>query len=240
LMMGKQFVLLHGAWHGGWCWDGVKRGLEAKGHSCITPTMPGHGPDDSRQGITYDGYVKAIEDVFKGIDGKVILAGHSSAGHLMQCAAPLVADKIERLVFINSFILPHDHSQFDIVPPEVAQGMTAAAQASPDMTVPIDEGFVRGMLMQDASQDQQDELISDLVPQPLALFTSKINAQPFEELKTPRKVIFCKDDQSLPPGAYLGMAQGLGEFDLIEVPGGHETLFVNPAVVVDALIQAAE
>ena len=238
--MGKQFVLLHGAWHGGWCWQGVKKELEAKGHTCITPTMPGHGPDDSRQGITYDGYVKTIEDVVKQQSGKVVLAGHSSAGHLMQCAAPLLADQIEHLVFINSFILPHDHSQFDLVPPEVAEGMNAAAQASPDMTIPIDEGFVRGMLMQDASPAQQDELLSHLVPQPLDLFSTKINAQPFGGLDLPRTVIFCKDDQSLPPGAYLGMAQGLGEFKLIEVPGGHETLFVNPPVVAQALIQAVE
>ncbi len=238
--MGKQFVLLHGAWHGGWCWQGVKKELEAKSHSCITPTMHGHKLEDNRQDITYDGYVKALVDVLKQQPGKVILAGHSSAGHIMQCAAPLAADKIEHLVFINSFILPHDHSQFDLVPPEVAEGMTAAAQASPDMTVPIDEGFVRNMLMQDASQAQQDELISHLVPQPLALFTTKIDANPFNELPIPRTVIFCQDDQSLPPGAYLGMAQGLGEFNLIEVPGGHETLFVNPTVVAEALIQAAD
>ena len=47
----------------------------------------------------------------------------------------------------------------------------------------------------------------------------------------PKSVVFCKDDVSLPPGAYLGMAQTLGEFDLIEVEGSHEALFTNPGVV---------
>ena len=42
----------------------------------------------------------------------------------------------------------------------------------------------------------------------------------------------------LPPGAYLGMAQGLGEFDLIEVEGGHEALFTNPGVVAKGLLRA--
>ena len=43
-------------------------------------------------------------------------------------------------------------------------------------------------------------------------------------------VLFCKDDTSLPPGAYLGMAQSeLGQFDLVEIDGGHETVFTNPA-----------
>lgn len=236
--MAKQFLLLHGAWHGGWCWDGLKKVLEAEGHTCLTPTMPGHGPKDNRNGITYDSYINAIKNIVTKQDGKLVVVGHSSAGHMMQCAAPLVADKIEHLVFINSFILPHGKSQFDLVPPEVAQGMTAAAQASLDMSVPIDEGFVRGMLMQDASPAQQDELISHLVPQPLALFTTPINAEPFGAMDVKRTVIFCQDDQSLPPGAYLGMAQGLGEHALIQVPGSHETLFINPPVVAEAILKA--
>ncbi len=54
----------------------------------------------------------------------------------------------------------------------------------------------------------------------------------------PKSVVFCKDDVSLPPGAYLGMAQTLGEFDLIEVEGSHEALFTNPGVVAKGLLQA--
>lgn len=236
--MAKQFVLLHGAWHGGWCWDGVKQALESEGHNCLAPTMPGHAPSDDRKEITYDSYINAIKDIVSAQPGAVVLVGHSSAGHMMQSTAPLVADKLEQLIFINSFILGHDQSQFDLVPPEVAEGMTAAAKSSPDMSVPIDEGFVRNMLMQDASTAQQDELISHLVPQPLALFTTKINANPFKDIAAKRTVIFCQDDQSLPPGAYLGMAQALGAFELIQVPGGHETLFVDPKTVTSAIIKA--
>jgi len=236
--MGKQFVLLHGAWHGGWCWRGVKEYLGSQGHSCLAPTMPGHGANDNRKGITYDTYINAIKDAIASQSGPVVLVGHSSAGHLMQSAAPLAADKIEHIIFINAFILPHEHSQFDLVPVEVAEGMTMAAHASPDLCIPVDEGFVRDALMQDATPAQQDELIGQLTPQPLALFTTKINALPFNELAAPRTVIFCQDDRSLPPGAYLGMAQGLGEHRLIQLPGGHETLFINPPVVGQAILQA--
>lgn len=237
--MGKHFVLIHGAWHGGWVWEGVKAALEQAGHTAEIPTMPGHNPDDDRSGITYDHYVSAIKSVLDGQPGPVVLAGHSSAGHMMQCAAPLAANKIERLVFLNAFILPNGTSQFDLVPPEVAQGMTAAAGASPDNCVPIDEGFVRGALMAGAPIEVQDQLISRLIPQPLALFTTKLDTTAFGGLDVPRTVIFCRDDQSLPPGAYLGMAQALGDFELIELDGGHETLFIEPEKVAEALIQAA-
>ncbi|MBU0515512.1 MAG: alpha/beta fold hydrolase [Proteobacteria bacterium] len=236
--MGKHFVLIHGAWHGGWCWEGVKAILERAGHTAQTPTMPGHHPDDDRSAVTYDHYVSAIKSVLDRQSGPVILAGHSSAGHMIQCAAPLAPDKIERLVFVNAFILPPGTSQFDLVPPEVAQGMTAAAQASPDNCVPVDEEFVRGVLMAGVSAEIQDRLVSRLVPQPLALFTTKLDTKAFKGLDVPRTVIFCRDDQSLPPGAYLGMAQALGDYQLLEVDGGHETLFTDPEVVAGALIQA--
>ncbi len=77
-----------------------------------------------------------------------------------------------------------------------------------------------------------------LVPQPFALFTTPVSTIDFDNLTIPKSVVFCKDDVSLPPGAYLGMAQGLGEFDLIEVEGGHEALFTNPGVVARGLLQA--
>ena len=236
--MGKHFVLIHGAWHGGWCWDGVIQALEKEGHTAEAPTMPGHDPGDDRSGIQLDSYVGKIVEVLNKQGGPVVLVGHSSAGFLLQSAAPKARDKIEQLIFLNAFILPDGKCQFDLVPPEAAEGMTGAASASPDNCVPVIEDFVRDMLMAGESRELQDALISRLVPQPLALFTTKVNTQAFSGLDIRKTVLFCKEDASLPPGAYLGMAQGLGEFDLIEVDGGHEALFTNPQIVANGLIQA--
>jgi pimeloyl-ACP methyl ester carboxylesterase len=238
--MGKHFVLIHGAWHGGWCWQGVIEALENAGHTAEAPTMPGHGPGDDRSQITFDSYVGKIVEVLEAQPKPVILAGHSSAGFLMQIAAPKVQDKIERLIFHNAFILSDGTAQFDLVPPDVAQGMTAAANASPDNTVPVIEDFVRGMLMAGEPVDVQDALIEHLVPQPLALFTTKVSTKAFDKLNISKTVLFCKDDGSLPEGAYMGMAQNLGKFDLLEIEGGHETLFTRPDIVAQGLIKASE
>jgi pimeloyl-ACP methyl ester carboxylesterase len=238
--MGHHFVLLHGAWHGGWCWEGVVTALEKAGHTAEAPTMPGHHKEDNRSGIQFNDYVGAIVRVLKDQTSPVVLVGHSSAGFLMQAAAPKASDKISRLIFHNAFILPDGKSQFDLVPPDVAEGMTAAAKASPDNCVPVDEGFVRNMLMAGQPMEKQDSLISQLVPQPIALFTTPVSTADFEALSVPRSVLFCKDDASLPPGAYLGMARGLGDHFLVEVDGGHETLFTNPAAIAEGLLRAAK
>jgi pimeloyl-ACP methyl ester carboxylesterase len=237
--MGKHFVLLHGAWHGGWAWDGVVEALEKAGHTAEAPTFPGHAPGDDRAGVSFASYAGAVESWLAAQPEPVVLAGHSSAGFVMQAAAPRVADKIDRLVFHNAFILPDGAAQFDLVPPEVAQGMTAAAQASPDNCVPVDEEFVRGALMAGAPAGLQDEVIARLVPQPLALFTTKVSTAAFDRLPQPRAYVFARDDASLPPGAYLGMAQALGEYELVEIPGGHEHMLVDPPAVAAALIKAA-
>ncbi|OGO40077.1 MAG: hypothetical protein A2Z04_03155, partial [Chloroflexi bacterium RBG_16_57_9] len=224
-------------WHGGWCWDGVLANLREHGHTGEAPTMPGHHPGDNRAGITMTHYVDALESVLKKQTQPVVLVGHSSAGFLLQQAAPRVPDKIRHLIFVNAFVLPDGESQFDHVPPEASAGMTAAAQATPDLSVPVIEDFVRHALTQDASPEVQDQLIARLVPQPLTLFTTPVDAKAFGPLKVQKSYLFCRDDLSLPPGGYQAMAQRLGDHRYFEMPGSHETLFVNPQALALKLIE---
>jgi pimeloyl-ACP methyl ester carboxylesterase len=236
--MGKHFVLIHGAWHGGWCWEGVINELEKSGHTAEAPTMPGHNPNDDRSDIKFDNYVGKIVDVLNKQASPAVLVGHSSAGFLIQSAAPKVPNKIAQLIFLNAFILPNGKCQFDLVPPEASAGMAAAANASPENSVPVIEDFVRNQLMGGESAEMQDALICRLVSQPIALFTTPVNTLNFQKLTIPKTVVLCKDDASLPPGAYLEMSQGLGDYSLIEVAGSHEALFTNPCAVAQELIQA--
>jgi pimeloyl-ACP methyl ester carboxylesterase len=235
----KHFVLIHGAWHGGWCWDGVIKALNKIGHTAEAPTMPGHHPEDDRTSISLDSYVNKIVEVLRRQIQPVILVGHSSAGFLLQSAAPKAFEKIERLIFHNACILADGMAQFDIVPPEMAEAMTAAAGISSDNSVPVLEDLVRGALMAGEPIELQDALLKRLTPQPLALFTTKVSTTAFQKLTTPRTVLLCKDDRVLPVEVYLEMAKNLGEFDLVEIEGGHETLFLNAEALAQALAKAA-
>ena len=112
--MGIHFVLIHGAWHGAWCWEGVIKALEEAGHTAEAPTMPGHQLDDDRSRIKFDDYVTKIIQTLNRQEAPVVLAGHSSAGFLLQSAAPKAPDKIAHLIFINAFVLPDGKRQFDL------------------------------------------------------------------------------------------------------------------------------
>jgi pimeloyl-ACP methyl ester carboxylesterase len=237
--MSKHFVLIHGAWHGGWCWQGVISALEAAGHTAVAPDMPGHAPGDDRSKVTFADYVDRVADTVAAQPVPVVLVGHSSAGFLLQSAAPRVTDKLEKLVFLNAFVLPDGLAQFDLVPPEAAEGMTAAAGASPDNCVPVIEPFVRDMLMVGETEDAILALLARLTPQPLILFTTKVSTGAFNAVDTPKVVVLGTNDASLPPGSFQQMAAGLGEHATIEFDGGHEALFTQPKVVAAKLIEAA-
>jgi pimeloyl-ACP methyl ester carboxylesterase len=237
--MSKHFVLIHGAWHGGWAWEGVTQCLIEAGHTAEAPTLPGHEPTDDRAKITFDTYLDAITELLLKQANPVILVGHSSAGFLLQSVAPKAREKIERLVFLNAWILPNGMAQFDLVPPDTAQGLIGAAEASPQKSVPVIDEFVRNILMAGEDKLAQDKVLSRLVPQPLALFTTKIHTEAFNNLDVPKSVVYCRNDTSLPPGTFLRMAEGLGQHDVIEIDGGHETLVTDPVRVADALVRAA-
>jgi hypothetical protein len=89
------------------------------------------------------------------------------------------------------------------------------------------------MLMTDEPAEMQDALIKKLVPQPSVLFTTAVATAPFNTLYLPKSFVFCKGDVSMPPGGYLEMARGLGDYKLIEIEGSHEAFFTNPGAVVE-------
>ena len=75
------FILIHGAFHGGWCWDLVKPILEKYGHNVYSPDLPSHGGDLSvTEEVTLSDYVNKIGKLIKQINEPVILLGHSLGG----------------------------------------------------------------------------------------------------------------------------------------------------------------
>jgi pimeloyl-ACP methyl ester carboxylesterase len=104
------YVLVHGAWHGGWCWKKVKALLEPKGHMVYTPTLTGLGERSHLLTPKID-LSTHIEDIVSMLEYEdlynVILVGHSYAGMVISGVAEKVANRISRLVYLDAF-LPED------------------------------------------------------------------------------------------------------------------------------------
>jgi pimeloyl-ACP methyl ester carboxylesterase len=231
----RTFVLIHGAWHTGAAWDEVASRLRLAGHKVKAPTLPGKHPVD-RGEIQFDDYVDAVVAVVQQQHHKVILVGHSSAGMLLQAAAPRVADMLDMVVFNNAFIMANGESQLDNIPAAVADFLTAVAQSTPDNTIPVAAvaDFIRNALMEGDPVEKQDALIASLVAQPFALLSTPVDTEPFEALHIPKAVLFCLRDHS---ADYLGMATRLGSYSTITANGSHEMLFSAPVGYTKALLK---
>ena len=242
--LADAFVLVHGAWHDGSAWDGVRAELEAQGHRVAAPSMPGRGEGAVPAAeVTLADYAAAITGAVEALAEEagepVTLVGHSSAGFLIQEAAPAVADDLERIVLTNAFVLGDGQAQIDTIPPEIADGLRAAAEAHGG-AVPPDEGFVRGALIAGNTAEEQDRVLALLVPEPFALFATPIEAEPFAALDVPVAFVHLTEDTSLPPEAYAAMAAAAGAERTVPFPGGHEAPVLQPEAFARALLEAAQ
>lgn len=101
------YVLVHGAWHGGWCWKKVKAILEDKGQSVFTPTLTGLG-ERSHLLTPQVGLSTHIEDIVSMLEYEdlynVVLIGHSYAGMVISGVAEKVANRLSHLVYFDAYL----------------------------------------------------------------------------------------------------------------------------------------
>jgi len=101
----STYVLVHGAWHGGWCWHKVVPLLEKEGHKVEAPDLPGHGIDKTPiSEITFEAYAQSICRVLDVQSEPVILVGHSMGGHVITQAAEYRPERIKTLVYLTAFL----------------------------------------------------------------------------------------------------------------------------------------
>ncbi len=134
--MAQTFLLIHGAWHGAWCWWKVQAGLEAKGHRVKVIDLPGLGIDSTPPNqVTLDDYAARIEQALDGLQ-RVVLVGHSMGGIAISAGAERQPKPIAKLVYLSAFLLPSGRSLLD-----VAQADTESL-ATPNLIPNPERGFV--------------------------------------------------------------------------------------------------
>lgn len=236
------YVLVHGSWHGGWCWAPVVARLAERGHVALAPTMPGHGVGAERAGVTNEDCADALVELIEGRDLRdVILVGHSWGGTVLSAAAPRIIDRIERLVYWNAFVLEPGESELDVLPPEYVDAFGKLAAGTPDRAVPMPFEVWQHAFMQDAGEEAQRMAHNLLSPEPFGVWETK-NAVAVRDLDVSRSYINARQDIALPPGEFgwcPRFPERLGEHCFVELDGSHEACFTRPAELAEAIIQAS-
>ncbi len=245
--MAETFVLVHGAWHGGWCWAAVIKHLELLGDRAFAVDLPGHGASTfDRAQVTRQAYVDGVADFIERSDLKdVVLAGHSLGGITIPCVAAKLPRRIKRVIWVTAMVIPDGERPIDSLPslPNSEQAWAAAA-ARPDRSMPIEliADQFRSYFMQDASRDLQDYILAALTPQAIAPMSEPVPMKDFFATGIPQSYVICEDDIS-PNGArgnwHPHFSSRLKNPTTRTIKSGHEVMFTRPAECARALHELA-
>jgi len=166
------FVLVHGAWHGGWCYARVAALLRARGHTVFAPTLTGQGERAHllSGAINLTTHIEDVLGVFRCERlSDAVLAGHSYGGMVITGVADRIPERVRALAYLDAFIPEDGQSLFDINIPANTQRFLDRAGATGGLSVPAPPAAYFGVNAADAPI--VDELSN---PFPLGCFTEKL------------------------------------------------------------------
>jgi len=224
------YVLIHGAWHGGWCWDKVVPLLEKAGHKVKAPDLPGHGEDKTpTSSVTLQVYTDRVCRVLDGQSEPVVLVGHSMGGIVITQSAEYRPAKIGPLVYLTAFLLRNGESLL-----QVAQG-DAEALVLPNLVMAEDQSYatvrdeaIREAFYGDCSDEDVARAKSLLVPQAAAPFATPMSTTPENFGRVPRVYIECLRDRAISPSAQKAMYTALPCRKVISMDTDHSPFFSAP------------
>ena len=216
------FVLIHGAWHGSWCWRDVAAALRDDGHEVFAPTLSGvaeraHLAAHVDLSVHIDEVrgLLAFEDVRDGV-----LVGHSYAGLVISGVASRAPAHISRLVYLDAFVVGDGESLLDLLRPERRQVYESSVR---DGMIPSPPPEVFGIT--DAEQARWAG--ERLTPQPLSTFTEPLSLP--AEPPVPRTYVHCTVGPLVP--SFSGFAERLRDapgWTAATLATGHDAMITRP------------
>lgn len=225
-----MFILIHGAYHGGWCWDAVADLLSRDGHEVQAPDLPGHGRDPGwLVDQTMPDYVDRIIEEIDAFPKGVTLVGHSMGGAIATAAANTRPDKVARIIYLTAYIPINGESVSDVV------------KTDPASHVKVDRVDIEGLgAISLKTGTLTDAFYNDATPRMLAFAEDRIQLQspvPFRhrfELNNdilkdiPKTAIICTQDRAISPGHQRMMAARAGCNPIIDINAGHSPFVTQP------------
>ena len=127
-----RIVLIHGAWHGGWCWGKVAPPLRAAGHDVYTPTLTDLGERSHLLSpeVGLDIHVQDIVATLEYEDlREVVMVGHSYGGMVMTAVADRAADRLAHLIYLDAFVPANGQALADLADPTFYARLEASARS---------------------------------------------------------------------------------------------------------------
>jgi pimeloyl-ACP methyl ester carboxylesterase len=233
----STFVLVHGAWHGGWCWYRIAARLEAAGHTVFAPDMPGHGTDRTPiETVTMDTIVAKIGGIIDAAKEPVVLAGHSYGGAVITQTAERYADKIRSLTYVAAFLPLNGQSTFDAAAGNDSALNGRIAFSTDGITATADPAFHREAFYGRCSDEDLALTRMLLVPEAVAGFQTPMQTTTANFGRVPRDYIECTEDRAISIARQRRMHTALPCRRVFTLETDHSPFFSTPDALADCLL----
>lgn len=238
-----EFVLVHGGFHGGWCWRDVADGLRAKGHAVFTPTLTGLGERAHllRRDIGLGTHVTDIENVILSEElGNVVLVGHSYGGMVVGSVADRLRERMVGVVYLDAFIPINGRSLFDNQIERAKRELRDTAKRDGDgWLVPVVDPS--GPILGIDDPVQRAWLKRRLTPHPLKCFTDAAQIDGPLPPDVVQAYVYCSRK---PNGssfqAFSDQTRVDPRWHHFEIDTHHDPMISAPGIVVDILDKVAD
>jgi pimeloyl-ACP methyl ester carboxylesterase len=191
--------------------------------------------------VRHRDYVASVVDALARLSRPTVLVGHSFGGSVISRVAELHPEHCDGLIYYSAFVPRDGERVADSLPPEFIEFLDHAAATSADHTVTLPDELLQQAFANTADEDTLARIRALLVPEPHAPIFETLSLPNFTSLAIPTVYVSCRDDLSLPPGAFHpGQSSRLQEPELIEIDGDHESLLTAPERLADALLEALD
>lgn len=228
------FVLVHGAWHGGWCWRMVAQALRAKGHSVFTPTLTGQGErlHLSRPDVVHETHVRDILGVIEAEElSDIILVGHSYGGIVISAVADRLGARIRKRVYLDAMLPVPGRPAFDLPADVMAAAKAGLVDGYKSPPFPPEQfGIAK-------SHPLYDWVKRRLTTMPFGVFeTPVVLSRQWDN--TPRCYIAARDNQ-LPQVKAATLKTNSDGWEMYDIDTGHDVMVTAPEALSALLLRIA-
>ena len=231
-----HFLLIHGAWHGGWVWNEISEILRYQRYSVSTPTLTGLGEKKHllSSKITIETFIEDVVNhiIFENLNN-IILVGHSFAGSVISGVADRLKDRIQKLIYFDAMILIDGQKPFDITPKEtVEQRIELAKKFGNNISIPAPSADAFGVF------DIKKSLLLEekLTPHPLSAFQSKLMLKNEVGNGIPLSYIFCTKPIYKNLESSREVVRKM-KWPIFELNAGHDAMLTHPKETLNLLMK---
>jgi len=224
-----NFVLVHGAWHGGWCWRQVAALLRKAGHGVHAPSLTGLGERKhlSSEKIDLETHIEDVVQLLEMEDlSRVVLVGHSYGGMVVTGAADRVPARLARLVYLDAFVPEDGKCTLDYVVPERAARMRHEGERTGFVTPPL-------MSLWGLTEQRHLDFVGPReVRHPYASMSQPIKLANFAESRAiPKTFVYCSSPATGSFDDFAAKYRDDPAWRFHELKTGHDAMILMPEEV---------